>query len=165
MKEKFSQFFERVKSFYTDEATKKKALIITACSAAAIVALIILIIVLSGGKKEEKTPEPVGTPQATSTPTPTPTPTPVPTVTPTPSPTPTPTPSPTPDPAEVHLAKGEVQSAINGSWVKEEITKQRPYCMMFNNISVANPQSGIGCADILYEILAEAGITRCMGVF
>ncbi|MBO4775542.1 MAG: DUF3048 domain-containing protein [Lachnospiraceae bacterium] len=36
---------------------------------------------------------------------------------------------------------------------------------MFNNIGVANPQSGIGDAKILYEALAEGGITRLMGIF
>ena len=36
---------------------------------------------------------------------------------------------------------------------------------MFNNIGVANPQSGVGDAKILYEALSESGITRLMGVF
>ncbi|MBR4341666.1 MAG: DUF3048 domain-containing protein [Lachnospiraceae bacterium] len=169
MKGKISQIFTNIKGFYTAEATKKKAFIITGCIAAAIVLAIVLIIVLTSGSKEEpeeKVMEPVSvtsTPIPTPTATPAPTATAIPTVTPTPSPTPSPTPL--PDPGKVHTALGEVQSAINGMWVKEEIAKQRPYCIMFNNIGVANPQSGIGCADILYEILAEGGITRCMGVF
>lgn len=89
-------------------------------------------------------------------------PTPVPTITslPTPTPTPTSTPTPTPDP---HI--GEKKSALNGEWLPEDIANQRPYCIMFNNIEVANPQSGLGEAKIVYEILVEAGITRLMGVF
>ncbi|MCR4625775.1 MAG: DUF3048 domain-containing protein [Lachnospiraceae bacterium] len=172
MKEKITAFFGKIKEFYTSEETKKKAFIITGGVAAAIVIAIVLIVVLSGGKSgepdtkvvdaaptvtEEPTPEPTSEPTATPEPTSEPTPT-EPEVTPD-------VPTPTPDPAEIHLANGEKQSYITGQWVKEEIANLRPYCMMFNNIAVANPQSGIGCADILYEILVEGNITRCMGVF
>ena len=172
-------FFERIKSFYTSEETKKKAIIFTAAGAAVLIALIVTIILIASGgsdKKEEaansdsgsKTLEKVADTKNT-TPTlteePEPTVTEEPTATPEPTPEITATPEPTPDIAELHLAKGEVQSAINGQWISTDIAKKRPITLMFNNISVANPQSGIGEADILYEILVEAGITRCMGVF
>jgi len=171
MKEKISAFFGKIKEFYTSDATKKKAFIITGSVAAAIVVAIILIVVLSGGKDEKPGTQVVDNP--TSAVTATPEPTSEPTSTPEPTSEPTPTepevtpdvPTPTADPAEIHLANGEKQSYITGQWVKEEIANLRPYCMMFNNIAVANPQSGIGCADILYEILVEGNITRCMGVF
>ena len=171
MKEKISAFFGKIKEFYTSDETKKKAFIITGSVAAAIVVAIILIVVLSGGKDEKPGTQVVDNP--TSAVTATPEPTSEPTSTPEPTSEPTPTepevtpdiPTPTSDPAEIHLANGEKQSYITGQWVKEEIANQRPYCMMFNNIAVANPQSGIGCADILYEILVEGNITRCMGVF
>ena len=171
MKEKFASFFGKIKEFYTSEETKKKAFIITGGVAAAIVIAIVLIAVLSGGKSEEPDTKVVNaTPTATEEPTPQPTETPTTTPTVTEEPTPTEiqveeTPTPTPDPLEIHLANGEKQSYITGQWVKEEVANQRPYCMMFNNIAVANPQSGIGCAEILYEILVEGNITRCMGVF
>ena len=171
MKEKIAAFFGKVKDFYTSEDTKKKAFIITGCSLAAVILIIVLIALFSGGKSDDPGTQvatnPTGEVTVTPEPTEEPTSTPVPTEEPTPTePEVTPDlPSPTPDLLEIHLANGEKQSYINGQWVKEEIANQRPYCMMFNNIAVANPQSGIGCADILYEILVEGNITRCMGVF
>ncbi|MCR5829967.1 MAG: DUF3048 domain-containing protein [Lachnospiraceae bacterium] len=85
-------------------------------------------------------------------------------VTPEPTPTPTPTPTPEPEP-EDPSHEGEVISVLDGTWIPEEIAVKRPYAIMFNNIGVANPQSGIGDAKILYEALAEGGITRLMGIF
>lgn len=85
---------------------------------------------------------------------------PTPTLAPTPSPTNTPTPAPTPDPYI-----GKKQSMLTGEWIPEETIEQRPYAVMLNNIKVASPQSGIGQADILYEALTEAGITRLMALY
>jgi hypothetical protein len=36
---------------------------------------------------------------------------------------------------------------------------------MINNAPAARPQSGVSEADILYEVLAEGGITRLIGIF
>ena len=36
---------------------------------------------------------------------------------------------------------------------------------MFNNLKAAQPQLGISRADIIYEVPAEGGITRMLGVF
>lgn len=41
----------------------------------------------------------------------------------------------------------------------------RPVAVMLNNIKQAMPQHGVSQADILFEVLAEGGITRCMGIF
>lgn len=41
----------------------------------------------------------------------------------------------------------------------------RPVAVMLNNIKAAMPQHGVSQADILYEVLAEGGITRCMGLY
>lgn len=41
----------------------------------------------------------------------------------------------------------------------------RPYAVMINNISVAQPQCGTTQADIMYEVLVEGGITRMMAIF
>lgn len=42
---------------------------------------------------------------------------------------------------------------------------QRPVAVMLNNIKAAMPQHGVSQADILFEVLAEGGITRCVGVY
>lgn len=75
----------------------------------------------------------------------------------------TPTVEPTPVVDLTH--EGMAQSLLTGEWVDEEVAKQRPYAVMLNNINVANPQSGVGDADILYEALVEGGITRLMGLY
>lgn len=41
----------------------------------------------------------------------------------------------------------------------------RPFAVMLNNIKAAMPQHGVSQADILYEILVEGNITRCMGIY
>jgi hypothetical protein len=43
--------------------------------------------------------------------------------------------------------------------------KQRPILVMIENHKEARPQSGLSSADIVYEAVAEGGITRFMGVF
>ncbi len=76
----------------------------------------------------------------------------------------------TPEPVETtpeleeEAHEGEEQSPLTGLWVSKEEACLRPYAVMFNNISYANPQSGISEASVLYEALAEGGITRLMGI-
>lgn len=79
---------------------------------------------------------------------------------PTPIPTKAPSPTPTPDPY-----MGKKQSMLTGEWIEKEQVEKRPYAVMLNNIKVASPQSGIGQADIVYEALTEAGITRFLALF
>ncbi len=75
-------------------------------------------------------------------------------VTPTPSPSPTPTPTPTPTPEPVrHPLTGEI--------IDEELT-DRPLAIMINNHQLAQPQCGMDAADMIYEVLAEGGLTRMM---
>lgn len=45
-----------------------------------------------------------------------------------------------------------------------EVSEDRPFAVVFNNIKAAQPQYGVGEADILCEILVE-GTTRCLGIF
>ncbi|MCX4315499.1 MAG: DUF3048 domain-containing protein [Lachnospiraceae bacterium] len=78
-------------------------------------------------------------------------------------PEPEPEPDPKPDPNEGH--EDEVRSFLTGMWIPKEYENRRPYAVMFNNIERAYPQSGVQEAGILYEILAEGGITRLMGLF
>ncbi len=53
---------------------------------------------------------------------------------------------------------------LNGEAIAEPYTA-RPVAVMLNNILAAMPQHGQSQADILYEVLAEGGITRCMAVY
>lgn len=83
--------------------------------------------------------------------------------TPTPEVTATPTPIPTPT---VDPRAGKVQSSISGKWVDEKVESKRPYAVMINNIEYAfKHQKGTSKADIIYEALAEGGITRMMAVY
>ncbi len=43
--------------------------------------------------------------------------------------------------------------------------KRRPLAVMIENHAEARPQSGLSYADVVYEAVAEGGITRFMGVF
>ena len=56
-------------------------------------------------------------------------------------------------------------SPLSGKPLDEKYKNKRPFAFMFNNIEFAYPQTGTGRAEIIYEILAEGGITRLMGVF
>lgn len=58
---------------------------------------------------------------------------------------------------------------INGQlYSKEEKaiwSKRRPLMVMIENHEDSRPQSGLQSADVVYEAVAEGGITRFMGVF
>jgi 3-oxoacyl-[acyl-carrier protein] reductase len=97
-----------------------------------------LLLLTACGAKPEPTPEP--------------TPAPTPTVTPVPTPTPEPTPS------------GPV-NPLTGLPMSEDYVGKRPLAIMLSNIAEAQPQQGVGQADMIYEILAEGGITRMVAMF
>jgi len=63
------------------------------------------------------------------------------------------------------VPEGKTRSLITGSLIDDKYENVRPYAFMFNNIRNAYPQTGTGRAGVLYEILAEGGITRLMGIF
>ncbi|MHA0858029.1 DUF3048 domain-containing protein [Paenibacillus sp. CMAA1364] len=44
-------------------------------------------------------------------------------------------------------------------------TNARPIAVMVNNAPAARPQSGLSKADIVYEVLAEGGITRLVAIY
>lgn len=81
----------------------------------------------------------------------------------TPAPTPTPTvppslsPSPHPLPEELNPLTGE---PLAEAW-----RGKRPVAVMLNNLHLAMPQQGNSQADIIYECMAEGGITRMMGIY
>lgn len=58
---------------------------------------------------------------------------------------------------------------INGKmFTKQEEAvwqKRRPLAVMIENHAESRPQSGLSLADVVYEAVAEGGITRFMGVF
>ncbi len=55
--------------------------------------------------------------------------------------------------------------AINGLLVSPEIAQKRPLAVIVENHPDARPQSGLSEADIVYETLAEGGITRFLAIF
>lgn len=56
-----------------------------------------------------------------------------------------------------------IPSPLTGEPLTATLTN-RPFAVTFNNIVDAMPQWGVSHADILYELLAEGGITRCLGI-
>ena len=85
-----------------------------------------------------------------------PTPTPEPAVT-TPPPAATATPEPTPYNGPVN--------PLSGLPADEETAALRPVAVMLNNLREALPQLGQSQADIIYEVVAEGGITRMLAVY
>ncbi|BCG57306.1 DUF3048 domain-containing protein [Paenibacillus sp. URB8-2] len=67
-------------------------------------------------------------------------------------------PSPATNPSAVAL------SGLTGLPVTES-PLPRPLAVMINNAPPARPQSGLTRADILYEVLAEGGITRLIAIY
>lgn len=127
-----------------------------------ILALVLVFGSCNKPEPQEINPEPPATadpgpntPEVTATPAPTPTPTPEPTPTPTPTPTPEPTPTPYNGPTD----------PLTGLPVSEDISGKRPISVMINNLKAALPQCGVSGAAIIYETLAEGGITRMLAVF
>ena len=63
-------------------------------------------------------------------------------------------------------AKKENYNQLTGLYdVANEGKGKRPCAVMVNNIEAALPQYGIYNADVLFEIVAEGGITRLMAVY
>lgn len=82
---------------------------------------------------------------------------PEPTATPSPTAAVTATPEPTPYNGPVNPLTGEPTD--------ERTANRRPVAVMLNNLKAALPQLGQSKADIIYECLAEGGITRMLGVY
>lgn len=76
---------------------------------------------------------------------------------PTPVITPTPEPSPTP--------YNGPENPLTGMPIGQKWVTARPVAVMLNNLEAALPQLGQSQADIIYECLAEGGITRMLGVY
>lgn len=69
-----------------------------------------------------------------------------------------PQPEPSPEPAGPH-------NLLTGLPMDEERANARPVAVMLNNLREAMPQQGNSGADIIYEVVAEGGITRMLAVY
>lgn len=63
-----------------------------------------------------------------------------------------------PDPVYAHTAP------LTGLPLEESPTN-RPIAVMINNAPAARPQSGLNGADLVYEVLAEGGVTRLVAIY
>jgi hypothetical protein len=71
----------------------------------------------------------------------------------------------TPPPSNTNQTQQAQVPAINGVLVDESVAKTRPIAVVVENHNQARPQSGLTDADIIYETLAEGGITRFLAIF
>lgn len=65
---------------------------------------------------------------------------------------------------DVPPAEGMVRSKLTNEWIDEELANTRPLSIMMPTDKAAQPQFGIGQADILYECMEEGNISRQMAV-
>ena len=54
---------------------------------------------------------------------------------------------------------------LNSSVAAETSAAPAPIAVMIDNFEAARPQSGLGAADVVYEALAEGGITRFLAIY
>ena len=71
----------------------------------------------------------------------------------------------TKDSSETSEQQTEQFPTSSGILASEESSKLRPIAVVIENHGDARPQSGYTDAEIVYEILAEGGITRTLGIF
>jgi Protein of unknown function (DUF3048) N-terminal domain/Protein of unknown function (DUF3048) C-terminal domain len=116
----------------------------------------------SGPAAPTAAPAATAAPEPTAVPAPTapPAPTEAPAATAAPAPTEAPAPTAAPAPTEAPAAPAGIQ----GSLVRGSVT-QRPYVVMIDNHPNAYPQSGLDKAVVVFEALAEFGLTRFMAVY
>lgn len=63
------------------------------------------------------------------------------------------------------VLKEPAPNPLTGLMAEKANLEQRPLAVMVENSPPARPQSGLDKADIIYEVLAEGGITRFMAIF
>lgn len=61
--------------------------------------------------------------------------------------------------------EGQVKSFLTGKYVDKKIGLRRPVGVMISNIEAAQPMSGVGSADVIYEAPVEGEITRFLALF
>ncbi len=65
---------------------------------------------------------------------------------------------------DIPPAEGMVRSKLTNEWISQEQSDARPLAIMMPTDKAAQPQFGIGEADILYECMEEGDISRQMAV-
>ena len=65
---------------------------------------------------------------------------------------------------DVPPAEGMVRSKLTNEWISEELADARPIAVMMPTDAAAQPQYGIGNAEILYECMEEGGVSRQMAI-
>lgn len=60
---------------------------------------------------------------------------------------------------------GEAVNPLTGRVVPRDQLERRMYMVSIDNLSRARPQSGLAAADLIYEVPAEAGITRYLALY
>lgn len=69
------------------------------------------------------------------------------------------------DPNEPKTEECPLNGSLHTKKARESWEKRRPLAIMIENHIEARPQSGLTNADIIYEAIAEGGITRFMALF
>ncbi|HEX7017910.1 MAG TPA: DUF3048 domain-containing protein [Patescibacteria group bacterium] len=69
------------------------------------------------------------------------------------------------DPSEPKDQVCPLNGAMYTATEKEAWSKRRPLAVMIENSPDARPQSGLSDADVVYEAIAEGGVTRFMAMF
>ena len=82
-----------------------------------------------------------------------------------PSPSDSPSPSPSPTPAPPPKVASPINGVMLDRAVYESLQAKAPLAIMIENHPDARPQSGLNQADLVYEAIAEGGITRFMAVY
>ncbi len=68
-------------------------------------------------------------------------------------------------PPATNAPAGTVASALNGDYIPEANAAIRPMAVMIDNLSAARPSAGLSEAAVVWETLAEGGVTRLMPIF
>ena len=69
------------------------------------------------------------------------------------------------DPKEPKTEECPLNGAAHTKKAADSWNKRRPLAVMIENHTEARPQSGLSSADLVYEAVAEGGITRFMALF
>lgn len=68
-------------------------------------------------------------------------------------------------PSEPLTEECPINGAMYGKTAKQKWVKRRPLAVVVENHHEARPQSGISAADVVYEAVAEGGVTRTLSIF
>ncbi len=68
-------------------------------------------------------------------------------------------PAPEPEPEPLY------RNPLTGEGTETDLSAARPVAVMVNNLKKALPQQGVSQADLIYEAVAEGGITRMLAVY